>query len=157
MFTKILLILFIAIFIFFPAGTGALDIAATGGWSETINATDLISGAGSDLTGTYQSATNATVLDLTNASGNNDKWRIDMQRSDGTWHASFTLYIKRTSTPPRINGGTTFTEIRTTTDAFIDGKGNFSGLNCQYQLTGMSVSIPPNTYSTTITFTIVDT
>ena len=141
----------------FPSGTGALDIAATGGWSETINSNDLISGAGSDLTDTYESATNATVIDITNASGGNDKWRVDMQRSDGTWHANFTLYIKRVATPPKISGGTTYTEIRTTTDMFFDGKGNVSSLTCQYQLTGMSVTIPANTYSTTITFTIVDT
>ena len=157
MFTKILFILFLTIFVFFRSDTVALDITATGGWTETINYSDLISGAGSDLTGTYESAANATSLDITNSSGVGDKWRVDMQRSDSIWHANFTLYIKRVATPPRVSGGTTYTEIRTTSDAFIDGKGNISGLTCQYQLTGMSVSIPPNTYSTTVTFTIVDT
>ena len=157
MFTKILFLILIAIFVLFQSDTGALDIAATGGWNETINSSDLISGAGSDLTGTYQSTTNATSLDIVNATGNGDKWRVDIQRNDGTWHANFTLYIKRNSTPPRVQGGRNYTEIRTTTDTFITGGGNSNGITCQYQLTGMSVNIPPNTYITTVTFTIVDT
>ena len=157
MFTKNLIIVVISIFLLVPSGTSALDIAATGGWSETINSSDLTSGAGSDLTGTYESSTNATVLDITNAANQGDRWRVDMQRSDSTWHANFTLYIKRITTNQKLNGGLSYTEIRTSTDTFFDGKGNYSGINCQYQLTGMSMAIPPNTYTTTVTFTIVDT
>jgi hypothetical protein len=156
MFVRVLFVIFLSTFLFFRSDTCALDITATGGWSETIDFNDLISGAGSDLTGTYESATNATVLDITNAIGGGDKWRVDMQRSDSTWHANFTLFIKRQAMGG-LTGGTTYTEIRTITDTFFTGKANKSGINCQYQLTGMSVSIPPNTYSTTVTFTIVDT
>lgn len=156
MFKKIIFVLFIAIFVFFPSGTDALDIAATGGWNETINSSDLISGAGSDLTGTYQSTTNATVISVMNTPGGNT-WRVDMQRIDSTWHGNFTLYIKKNTTAGKLSGGNTYTEIRTTADTFFNGKGPFPTINCQYRLAGMSVNVPPNTYTTTVTFTIVDT
>lgn len=157
MFNKILFVLFIAISVLFPSGTGALDIAATGGWSETINASDLVSGAGSDLTGTYTSTNSATRLRITNATNNADTWRVDMQRTDSTWHNDFTLSIIRRINNPKLSGGSSWTEIRTATDTFLLGRGNFNRINCRYRLQGMSVNIPPNTYITTVTFTIVDT
>lgn len=157
MYERVLFILLISFLAFFQSDSNALDIAATGGWSETINSNDLISGAGSDLNGTYESAANATSINILNTAGGNDKWRVDMQRSDSTWHANFTLYIKRITISGKLNGGENYTEIRTATDTFFDGKGDFSAIECQYQLTGMSLNIPINTYTTTVTFTIVDT
>ena len=137
----------------------AIDITTTGSWSRTIDTSDLASGAGSDLAGSYESAVNATVLTILNTTGNTDNWRADVRRSDSTWHGNFILYIQRTSDGTgggSISGGLSYTVIGTTDSQFFSGAGDRSSVNLQYKLTGMSVSIPPNAYSTTVVFTVVD-
>jgi len=137
----------------------AIDVTATGSWNRTVDASDLASGAGSDLVGIYESAVNATALTILNTTGNTDNWRIDVRRSDSTWHGNFVLYIQRTSDGSgggSISGGLSYTAIGTTDSQFFSGAGDRSSVNLQYKLTGMSVSIPPNTYSTTVVFTVVD-
>lgn len=137
----------------------AIDVTATGSWNRTVDASDLASGAGSDLVGIYESAVNATALTILNTTGNTDNWRTDVRRSDGTWHGNFILYIQRTSDGTgggSISGGLSYTVIGTTDSQFFAGAGDRSSVNLQYKLTGMSVSIPPNTYSTTVVFTVVD-
>ena len=42
----------------------AADIAVSGGWSRDIDASDLQSGAGSDLIGSYESASDAVTIDV---------------------------------------------------------------------------------------------
>jgi len=137
----------------------AIDITATGSLNKTIDASDLASGAGSDLVSIYESTVNATVLTILNTTGNTDNWRIDVRRSDSTWHSDFILYIQRTSDGSgggSISGGLSYIAIGTTDSQFFSGAGDRSSVNLQYKLTGMSISIPPNTYSTTVVLTIVD-
>lgn len=134
----------------------ALDISATGGWNETVGPTDLISGAGSDLKSTYTSAEGATILNITRAWA--WPWRVDVRRSDKNWPSGLTLYVRRRSDGSghgSISGGTAYVSISTTDQTFFNGSGNRSGINCQYQLTGMSIDISPGTYSTTIIYTII--
>jgi hypothetical protein len=137
----------------------AIDISAAGGWSETINASDLQAGAGSNLISTYESVTGATALTISNTTGNSDNWKVDVRRTDTTWYINFHLYVKRTSDGTgggSISGGLSYIEITATDSQFFSGAGNRSGVNLQYELTGMSLSVPPNTYTTTVTYTVVD-
>lgn len=138
----------------------AIDISTTGGWTQTINASNLVSGAGSNLTDTYESVTTATLLTISNTIDKNDNWRVDVKRTDSTWHGNFTLSVKRTTNgvgPGSVSGGLSYIAIQTTDSQFFSGAGNKNNINLQYQLTGMSVSVAPQTYSTTITYTVVDT
>ncbi len=57
-------IFLIALFLLFPGVSLAIDISATGGWSEIIDANDLVSGAGSDLKSSYESEAGATLLTI---------------------------------------------------------------------------------------------
>jgi len=137
----------------------AIDISATGGWIETIDASDLVSGAGSNLIDTYESASDATVIHISNCVDKFDQYRVDVRRVDGTWHADFTLYVQRTSNGSgegTIKGGQNYFEITATDSEFFSGKGDRSNINVQYELTGMSISVSPNIYSTTVVFTVVD-
>ncbi|MGB2697987.1 MAG: hypothetical protein WBD28_09055 [Candidatus Zixiibacteriota bacterium] len=153
-------VLFFAILLLLTlARVEAIDISAVGGWGETIDASDLVSGAGSDLIDTYESTTDATVIDISNCVDKFDAYRVDVRRVDGTWHADFTLYVRRTTVgigPGSIKGGTAYFEITVTDSEFFTGKGDRINIDVQYQLTGMSVSVSPNTYSTTVVFTVVD-
>jgi len=138
----------------------AIDISAVGSWSDTIDASDLQAGAGSNLIDTYESVAGATVLTISNTTGNTDNWRVDVRRTDTAWHSNLHLYVKRTSDGSgsgSISGGLSYIEITTIDSQFFLGAGDRSGINLKYKLTGMSVSVPPNAYSTTVTYTVVDT
>lgn len=142
-------------FVSLAQAEAAPSITATGGWtSATIDASDLISGAGSDI-GDEESATNATVLKVTKCTGLN--WRIDVKRVDNTWNSNIILYVQRTSDgigPGTVSGGTSYIPVDTTNTQFFSGSENNDQIAIQYKLSS-SVSVPPNTYKTTVSFTIV--
>lgn len=151
----------LVLLLLFVTTAESIDIAATGGWSETVDQLDLVSGAGSQLVDTYESATNATSIDITNTLDKHDAWRVDVRRVDGGgWLGDFTLYIKRTSDGNGqgsvISGGLSYIEITTTDSEFYSGEGALWNVDVQYQLTGMSISVVPTNYSTTIILTVVD-
>jgi hypothetical protein len=142
--------------IFLATAVYAQDITATGGWTETIDTADLVSGAGSDLTDTYESGSAATTVGVTD-SGN---WRVDIKRTDSLWDADFTVSTRRTSDGSgsgSISGGGSYQEVTTTDVQFFAGSLDRSNITIQYRLTGMSVGAEPATYSTTMTFTVVST
>lgn len=138
----------------------AIDLSATGGWNETVNESDLISGAGSNLVDTYESTTDATNITISNCIGDSDNWRVDVRSvDDGGWYGDFTIYVKRTSDGAgngSISGELSYIEITSTDTQFFSGAGDRSNINIQYQLTGMSINVSPDNYNTTILFTVVD-
>jgi hypothetical protein len=145
--------------VLFPAGTEAIDLSASGGLMRIVDASDLVAGAGSDLQSSFDDAA-ATSLSIVNTSGSSDHWRIDVRRNDATWHNALRLYVKRISDGSGsgiVTGGLSPVEISGTQVEFFSGGGDRNGLFLSYQLTGMSVAVPPNIYSTTVIFTVVDT
>jgi hypothetical protein len=138
----------------------AIDLSATGGWSETVNASNLVSGAGSNLVDTYESTTEATNITISNCTDDSDNWRVDVRRvAEGGWPGDFALYVKRTSAGTgngSISGELSYIEITSTDTQFFSGAGDRSNINIQYQLSGISISVSPDNYNTTIIFTVVD-
>jgi len=142
-----------------PSGAGAIEITATGPWSLTIDADDLVAGAGSDLVSTYESNADQAVIVISNTTGNEDNWRVDVKRSDTTWHNDFVLSVRRTGDGTgggAITGGSGYQAVGTADSAFFSGAGDRSNIPIQLQLSGVSLQVAPNTYSTTITYTVVD-
>ena len=132
----------------------AQDITASGQWTETIDSSDLESGAGSDLPGTYESDADATTLDVTYS----QPWRVSVHRADVTWSPGFTLYARRTSSGTgsgSISGGLSYIEVTTLGTELFTGSDDRTGIDVQYSLTGMSIGISPATYRTTVTYTVV--
>lgn len=135
----------------------ATGITSSGNWAQTIAEANLQGGAGSgtDLTATYTSATNASVINITSSTGS---WTVSIKRSGATgWHANFNLYAQRTSAGTgsgTISGGTTYQLITTTSTSFFTGTLTRSGMNIQYQLTGVSLTVAPAAYTQTLTFTV---
>jgi len=135
----------------------AADITSIGNWTENIDSIDLIAGAGSDLINLYESSTNVTVLTITNVIGS--AWQLNARRSDTLWDADFSIFIKRTSDgtgPGTISGGTAYIELSTFDTQIFTGTDNRSDISVQYKLTGMSKTISPNTYITTVIVTVVE-
>jgi len=130
-----------------PRASFAISISASGGWSETIDENDLLSGAGSDLQSTYESATDATLLTISECQNSDDTWQVSVSYSSSSW--PFTLSVKKS--------GGNYQTITTTQADFFSGSGDTSDIALQYKLEGMSIEIAPGTYSSTITYTVVDT
>lgn len=133
----------------------AVSITLTGSWDETIDALDLQAGAGSDLIDTYESASNTVAIDIIAPTN----WRVDVKKSDTNWHANFQLYVRRTSDGSgsgSISGGTSYQEITDTDQSFFNGTIDRSNITGQLELTGVSVQIPVDTYTTTVYYTVVE-
>jgi len=136
----------------------AANITITGSWSLVIGAGDLTGRPGTNLTAAYNSATNQVLMGVTTGAGLT--WRVDVLRIDSHWHANLVLSIRRTGTGSgtgTVTGGGGFQAITTTSQTFVTGSGNRAGIQLQERLGGVSVSIPADTYTTTVQYTVVDT
>ncbi|TET45598.1 hypothetical protein E3J62_07380 [candidate division TA06 bacterium] len=143
-----------------PIARADISITASGDWTRTIDANDLQSGAGSDLTSTYESATDQVTIDISGTLGDLDNWRVDVARIDFAWHSDLHQYIKRTSDGTgggSISGGTSYQEVINTWQTFFSGSGDRSNIAVQLKLTGVSIQIPVNNYSAMIFFMVIDT
>jgi hypothetical protein len=133
----------------------AATLSSSGNWSRTIDSSDLVGGAGSALNSQYQSASAATTLDVSGALLSS--WNVTARIATGTWNGNFHLSVKRTSNGSglgSISGGTSFTELTSVDTQIFSGSLNRSGITIQYQLTGVSVTVAPNTYSSSVIYTI---
>jgi len=157
------LVLLLAVFGLIAAlGAGVCDaiaITVTGSWSETINAADLVAGPGSDLQSTYESAADAASIDISGTAGGGDTWRLDIDKTDTNWHGDFILYARRTSsgTGGSVSGGGAYQQITGTTTTFFTGSDDVTGIHIQLKLEGVSIQVVPDTYTTTVRYTVVDT
>jgi len=150
----ILLIIFVSITIW--EKIQATDIAVTGSWVLSIGATDLVAGAGSDLEPNYTSASDAVQIDISNTAGN---WQVDVRRTDSNWHSNFILKVKRTSDGTgsgTISGGTTEVTVTQTDQEFFTGSSDRGDVHVELTLENVSVQIPPDSYMTTVYYTVVD-
>lgn len=136
----------------------AIDIVIAGDWLLIVDASDLQSGAGSDLIDTYESIADAVSISISGTTGASDNWRVDVKKVDTNWDSSFYLYVKRTSdgTGGSVSGGTAYQEITNVDQSFFSGSDDVSGINIQLKLSGVSVQIPPDSYMTTVYYTVVD-
>lgn len=136
---------------------GALDISVSGDWSETIDASDLQAGAGSDLIDTYESVSEQVSIDITKAREKN--WRVDVKKIDDNWHSDFQLSVKRTSDgtgPGSISGGTSYLEVTDIDQSFFNGYEDKREIYVQLKLSGVSIQVPPDVYITTVYYTVVE-
>ena len=155
---EIAIVILIFGIIFFADKTEAIDITAVGSWSLSITSSDLVAGAGSDLKSDYESALDAVSISISATAGASDSWRIDVKKVDANWHGDFILYIKRTSngTGGSISEGTAYQEVTNNSTSFFSGSDEVSGVKAQLKLSGASIQIPIDTYTTTVYYTVVD-
>ena len=133
----------------------AQNITATGNWFLTINAANLLSGAGSDLQAVYQSADNQVTIDVTKVSKD---WSVTIQSVPSYWHADLSLYVRRRSDgsgPGLISGGLAWQQVTAISQTFFEGNKRRIGIEIQYSLRGVSIHVPPDTYSCSVVYTVV--
>ena len=136
---------------------GAIRIRVNGSWTETIDIADLVGPPGSDLVSSYESATNQIDIDIDYV--DEVPWSVDVRRVDSNWHANFQLFVRRTSSHYRVYGGTTYQEVTTSNQDFFyttQEENDEYNIKVQLRLDGVSIQIPPGTYTTTVYYTVTE-
>jgi len=141
----------------FPAnynitGTGAAWTVSVGSYA------DLIGGAGTNLKDAVESGTAQYVINIGGGPGSKT-WQVDVRRDNTSWNGALTLSVKRTSDgtgPGTIAGGTNYIPIPVdpSYSVFFTGQETRDGINLQYQISGLTVTLGVHAFSTTVTYTI---
>lgn len=145
-------------------GNAQIGIQVNGNWSYALNSTDLTE-AGSDFSGTYASASNQILIDITYPSNANVKWEVHVEKQDIDWHSDLDLYVRRTGNGTGQGGGnsngfvqlgTSYQLITNNSQFFFKGRKKRFDIPIQYEIRGVSVLIPAKTYETTIIYTVTE-
>jgi hypothetical protein len=136
------------------AGSAFADLSITGNWMERVTSANLIRGAGSNLIHEFVSAPGGTTLTISNLPPGST-WRLFARKADSTWKDKLLIHVRRTSgESAKIRGGDAYVQITNADTEIFSGTGNQAGIALQTKLSGMSIKIPPDTYSTSIIFTL---
>ncbi|WP_228376229.1 hypothetical protein [Chryseobacterium sp. BLS98] len=152
-------------FIFFmlDMSSKAQTVSVSGtNWTASVPA---ITEAGSNYAGTYASATNQSILNVGLPALLGSVKVYVHYEANPTWDSSLVLSAKRTNNGTTlcigcsISGGTAYqTVTQTALELFristILSVTSYTGINIQYQLSGVSVTIPAATYNSKIVFTV---
>lgn len=153
-----------------PIVASAQILNTTGSWFSTVNSGQ-VSEAGLDYPSTYsiQSSQNQTFLELQRGGGlfaaYLNSWRVDVRKSDFLWDNRLKLEVRRTGAGngqglwiwgPTITGGTNYINVSNGNSQFFNGSGIYTNIPLQYRISGFSVLIPVQNYSTEVVFTLID-
>ena len=140
-------------------GSYGLSFTVAGSWSLVIGSSDLSGGPGGDLVPEFVSAADALVFEVTGAVDQFEAWYVDIQRIDISWDPALHIELQRTSNGSgigTISGGTGFLEAEAASRRLFQGTGDRSSVLIQLKLSGVSVTVGADTYSTQIVFTLLD-
>jgi hypothetical protein len=152
------IILLILLSSFFKSQT----ITVTGtNWTVTV---PTITEAGNNYAGSYESATNQAILAVSIPIVGGAKVSVNYE-ANPTWHSSLVLSAKRTNNGSTlcvactISGGTAYQALTlTAVELFriqaVVALTSYTGINVQFQLSGVSVTIPAATYQSRVVFTV---
>jgi len=152
-----LILLFAAALIPAEGVWAAVSVRVSGSWFETLDETDLVGGAGSQLKSTIESAADQVSITLLGAG--NSSWRVDVRKVDTDWHGDLGLYVRRTSDGSgqgQIAGGTSYQQVTDTYQEFFRGRKNCRDASLQLMLDGVSAELPCGNYLTTVYYTVVE-
>jgi hypothetical protein len=138
----------------------ALEVTVSGGHVFTIDQGDLAGGAGSNFIPVHQSAVDSVLITVAGTTGETDAWQLLVHKEDALWHGSLALGVLRTGTGSgsgSIGGGHVLSLILNASDqVFFEGSGDRATIPVQLTLSGVSVLIPVDSYTTTVYLTILD-
>jgi hypothetical protein len=142
------------------------NIVSNLNWNLTLGPND-ISLIGNDFSGPFESSVNETIAEVSGYwdPGTNPynvqcirhgrcDWQLDVEKVDINWHNSLNLMLRRTSNNSNVNNGTGWQAVNNVSTPFIDGVGNAYNIQIQYSITGISVLLPADNYSTQVYYTI---
>jgi len=120
----------------------AVSIAVAGEWHLNIGQSEMVAGKSN-----FKSASDQIRLRITGSKG---RWKVYVRKRDTNWHSNFVLKMRKISgqSKPVIT-------VEDTDREFFSGErdGNF---DLEIVLEGVSVAVPPDTYSTTVIYTVTE-
>lgn len=148
-----------------------LNITSPLNWELVMDEQD-VSQAGEDVPSSMQSASDETIMMIEGRPAwwnpnhpNHIKfceqrgrcdWQVEIERADNNWHSNLKLMVRRTSGPNNVYEGNLWREIHSYPEFFFWGQGNAENIHIQYEISGISVTIPADTYSTQVYYTVSD-
>lgn len=137
------------------------SIVVVGSWTKNINAST-ISDAGNDYPSAFTSAANQTQISI-GIKNRNKPVYIYVHKNDAAWNSNLILKVRRTSNGTNNNtivlGGSSFQTITNTgtiSPYLFSCEGYDTTVPLQYEITGLSVLLPVQTYSTMVVYTITN-
>lgn len=134
-----------------------IELTVTGNWAKDIAASD-ISEAGNDYPTSYASNTNQTLLTI-NPKNSNKLINVYVKRNDIAWNTNLNLKVMRTSNGTNgntnISDGLIYQTITNIDAYFFTCIGYHTFIPLQYEITGISVVLPVQSYSTEIMYTVI--
>jgi len=90
-------------------------------------------------------------------------WHVEMTKTTDSWDSNFVVEVKKDPTDNRVTGGDTYLTVpdEPAADIFFSSTNTkniqIPNLKIQYRVSGVTASsTTPGTYTTTITYTLVD-
>ena len=137
-------------------------MTVSGNWTKNLSALD-INDAGNDYASSIVSADNQSLITVSPGGKSQNYVNIDVlvHREDINWNSNLTLKVKRTSNGTNgntiISGGEINFQTINTIDSFLFScTGNHTDVPLQYEITGISVLLPVQNFSTTVVYTLMN-
>lgn len=136
----------------------SISLLLKGSMSYYVDISHLTGEAGSNLKTRYTTDSNAVEIKV--QSTKND-WMISVQLVTGYWHPDISVGIRRTSDGwgdinSWVYGGMEWLTLDQTSKTFFLGSQRRAGLYIQGEIDGMSLNVPPDSYSCAVVYTIVE-
>ena len=130
-----------------------------GNWTKELKSSNITS-AGGDYAQFYLSKIDQTKISISpgHKSHHNDKhmpFKVFVSREDMEWHSDLVIQAKLTEKHGH-SSGTNFQVITNNSSLFFNAVGSKKDLRVQYKISGLSVTIPAETYSTEIIYTVLN-
>jgi hypothetical protein len=131
---------------------------------EDIDGADLTlpNEAGSDLSSTFETSANFTQLDIRNMAAQKG-WKVTIKKQDINWPGTLLMYVRRNSngmacmTCTGVNTGlssTNYVLLSNLETDYIFGTGEVIGIDLQFRVAGISLTLPAQSYSLEIVYTL---
>ena len=154
---KKILILFALTFSF---SLYAQKISVRGNWNMTLNAAN-IGKAGLDYKSSYVSKKQQATISISPIPNSwyNKQFmplKVYVEKEDYNWHPNIVLEIKVVSRKHGNSSGTRFQEITNHPNFFFQTVGEKKNIPIQYRVSGLSVTLPVDSYTTEIIYTVLN-
>lgn len=83
-------------------------------------------------------------------------WTVEVRRENIHWDNRLSVWARRKNNPAGVYYGSYFRKIHVCDDFFFNGCGSSNNIQIEFELRGLSVLIPADTYETEIIFTVLD-
>ena len=136
----------------FAGSVAAADIDVVGHWAKTVTRADLVAGAGTDIMSPLESPAAIATLNISNTGGSS--WVVRVTWNNIDWAPGASVAVRRSGNEAGINGGTSYQSLDGSPQDFFCGTGDYSGIQIQFKVDGVTIQTAPQPYSLLVTYAV---